>query len=460
MLFSSLTFLLYFLPVVLILYSLIKPGWRPAFLLAASLVFYGWLNPEYLILILAETLLGFYAGLWISKPNARKGRKILIGSAALLVIIFCFFKYTDFVIGSINSAFHSSLKLLNIVLPLGISFYTFQILSYLMDLEKGRIAVQPSLIRFACYVTMFPQLVAGPIVRYEQIEKDLAAPQTDFSRYSRGLGRFVCGLAKKVLIANQLFAFCQAYRLCPSPSVLYAWADALGLLLYTYFDFSGYSDMAIGLGEALGFSFPENFRYPLCAGSIKEFWRRWHMSLTSWFRDYVYIPLGGSWGTVPHQLGVLLCVWFLTGIWHGAGWTFILWGLYFFSLLAIERFCPFVSKIPKGLGRILTFLLVLFGFLLFSDETIPLFIADLKTLFGFGQIPWTNAETLWNLKNALVLFGTALFGATPWPHQWFEKLKALGWFDWLSIAVSGVVLIVCISYLVWGSFNPFLYFRF
>ncbi len=329
-----------------------------------------------------------------------------------------------------------------------------------MDLEKGRIAVQPSLIRFACYVTMFPQLVAGPIVRYEQIEKDLAAPQTDFSRYSRGLGRFVCGLAKKVLIANQLFAFCQAYRLCPSPSVLYAWADALGLLLYTYFDFSGYSDMAIGLGEALGFSFPENFRYPLCAGSIKEFWRRWHMSLTSWFRDYVYIPLGGSWGTVPHQLGVLLCVWFLTGIWHGAGWTFILWGLYFFSLLAIERFCPFVSKIPKGLGRILTFLLVLFGFLLFSDETIPLFIADLKTLFGFGQIPWTNAETLWNLKNALVLFGTALFGATPWPHQWFEKLKALGWFDWLSIAVSGVVLIVCISYLVWGSFNPFLYFRF
>lgn len=460
MLFSSLTFLLYFLPVVLILYSLIKPGWRPAFLLAASLVFYGWLNPEYLILILAETLLGFYAGLWISKSNARKGRKILIGSAALLVIIFCFFKYTDFVIGSINSAFHSSLKLLNIVLPLGISFYTFQILSYLMDLEKGRIAVQPSLIRFACYVTMFPQLVAGPIVRYEQIEKDLAAPQTDFSRYSRGLGRFVCGLAKKVLIANQLFAFCQAYRLCPSPSVLYAWADALGLLLYTYFDFSGYSDMAIGLGEALGFSFPENFRYPLCAGSIKEFWRRWHMSLTSWFRDYVYIPLGGSWGTVPHQLGVLLCVWFLTGIWHGAGWTFILWGLYFFSLLAIERFCPFVSKIPKGLGRILTFLLVLFGFLLFSDETIPLFIADLKTLFGFGQIPWTNAETLWNLKNALVLFGTALFGATPWPHQWFEKLKALGWFDWLSIAVSGVVLIVCISYLVWGSFNPFLYFRF
>lgn len=460
MLFSSLTFLLYFLPVVLILYSLIKPGWRPAFLLAASLVFYGWLNPEYLILILAETLLGFYAGLWISKSNARKGRKILIGSAALLVIIFCFFKYTDFVIGSINSAFHSSLKLLNIVLPLGISFYTFQILSYLMDLEKGRIAVQPSLIRFACYVTMFPQLVAGPIVRYEQIEKDLAAPQTDFSRYSRGLGRFVCGLAKKVLIANQLFAFCQAYRLCPSPSVLYAWADALGLLLYTYFDFSGYSDMAIGLGEALGFSFPENFRYPLCAGSIKEFWRRWHMSLTSWFRDYVYIPLGGSWGTLPHQLGVLLCVWFLTGIWHGAGWTFILWGLYFFSLLAIERFCPFVSKIPKGLGRILTFLLVLFGFLLFSDETIPLFIADLKTLFGFGQIPWTNAETLWNLKNALVLFGTALFGATPWPHQWFEKLKALGWFDWLSIAVSGVVLIVCISYLVWGSFNPFLYFRF
>lgn len=466
MVFSSLIFLYAFLPCTLLLYFLTPKSGKNLVLLAASLVFYAWGEPRYLILIVVSILLGYGFGLAIEHFRGRRSARIfLVLSVVTSIGILACFKYADFFLETINGLLGAKLPLWKLALPIGISFYTFQILSYTIDLYRGTAAVQRNVLDFATYVVLFPQLIAGPIVRYREIALELRSRKHDIATACAGAERFVLGLGKKVLLANHLGLLCQAYRATAEPSVLYAWLYAISFALQIYFDFSGYSDMAIGLGGILGFHFPENFRYPYIAASITGFWRRWHISLSSWFRDYVYIPLGGNRVSKPRWMWNILVVWGLTGLWHGAGWNFLAWGLLFALLLIGEKL---LWKRPlerhPWFGHFYVIFWVILSFVLFNAESFSQAAADLGALFGAGGLPLRSLEGLYMLRSNLILLLLAGIGATPLPKLLFQRvqatqagIRALSVIQPLAIAA---LLLLSTAYLVDGSFNPFLYFRF
>ena len=460
MLFSSLIFLYAFLPCTLLAYFLTPRRGKNPVLLLASLLFYAWGEPRYLILILLNILLGFTAGLGIHRFRGRLlGRLFLLTSVAGSLGLLCCFKYGDFFLSAINGALGISLPLWRLALPVGISFYTFQILSYTIDLYRGDVEVQRNPVSFALYVALFPQLIAGPIVRYRDVAQELQERKHSTAMAYEGACRFLVGLGKKVILANNLGLLCQSYRSSADPTVLFAWLSALGFFLQIYYDFSGYSDMAIGLGRILGFHFPENFRYPYCSRSVTEFWRRWHMTLGAWFRDYVYIPLGGNRTGKLRWMGNILLVWCLTGLWHGAGWNFLLWGLFYAILLLGEKlwYGPFLAKRP-WFSHIYLLLSVLLGFVLFQGGSLEQSWGDFRAMLGAGSIPTVSRESLYALRNHGVLLILGALGATPLPGRLYRRWsKGLQWIEPLLLAL---LLLLCTAYLVDGSFNPFLYFRF
>ena len=461
MLFSSIPFLYYFLPVVLILYFLAPGKCKNTVLLLASLFFYGWGEPKLLLLMLFTIALFYLCGLAIDRAEEPRRRKLwLTISVVISLALLGLFKYADFFIASFNAAAGVSLPLLKLALPVGISFYTFQCLSYTIDVYRGSVPAQKNLIAFGAYVALFPQRMAGPIVRYADIARELEHRSHSWEDGSLGLRRFLTGLGKKVILADNLALFIKLFRESGEPSVLFYWMYAIAFTLNIYFDFSGYSDMAIGLGQIFGFRFMENFNYPYLSGSVTEFWRRWHMSLGSWFRDYVYIPLGGSRVSRGRWVRNILAVWMLTGLWHGAAWNFVLWGLFFAALLLMEKWVPALQKLPGFLRHGYVLLAVVLSFVLFNAESLRQAGGDFAALFGFGGLPLVTAETLYYLRSYAVLFAVACFGATPLPKmaaKWAENT----WFGRVLEPIFLVgLLLISTAYLVDGSFSPFLYFRF
>jgi len=466
MLFSSLPFLYYFLPAVLLLYFAAPRGLKNAVLLAGSLIFYAWGEPRFVLVMLAEILLGYLFGLGIEKHRGKpRGRLLLILALALDLGALGYFKYADFFLRSVNAVTGLSLPLLQVTLPIGISFYTFQIISYLVDVWRGTVPAQKNPVDLAAYVAMFPQLIAGPIVRYSEIARQLRDRRHTLEDAALGARRFVLGLSKKVLIANVLYQLMTEFQSGGRRTVLFCWIYALCCVLQIYFDFSGYSDMAIGLGRILGFRFAENFDHPCVSRSVTEFWRRWHISLGSWFRDYVYIPLGGSRVSRGRQRGNILAVWLLTGLWHGAAWNFVLWGLLFALLLMAEkRFLLPVLQKRRLLSRLYMLLVLPLSFVLFNAGSVREAFSQIAAMFGGEGLPLWNAETLYYLRSYGAVLLTAILGATPIPARLmarWQRSRLGGRLQTLAEApVLAALLLVNTAYLVDGSFNPFLYFRF
>ncbi len=465
MLFSSITFLYYFLPLTIFMYFLVPEPFKNAVLLFCSLVFYAWGEPKYVLLMGLSILLGYGFGLLIEKYRKKKlGQIFCIISVVTTLSFLVYFKYADFFIYNFNAVTGFKIPLLHIALPIGISFYTFQIISYTLDVYRGE-AAQKNVLHLAAYVAMFPQLIAGPIVRYSDIADQLKNRKHTWDMAAEGIRRFVIGLAKKILIANQLGELCNLFRNAQEKSVLFYWMYALAFSLHIYFDFSGYSDMAIGLGRIFGFRFQENFQYPYISKSITEFWRRWHISLGSWFRDYVYIPLGGNRVSKGRHVLNILIVWMLTGFWHGAAWNFIVWGLLFALFLTIEKLWLLKElKKSRVLSRIYTLFLVMISFVIFNAADLGQAVTDIGGLFGAGGIPLASAEALYYLKSFASVLALGVIGATPAVRNAVCYLsdRPVG-----GRIVNGVepialaaLLFVMTAYLVDGSFNPFLYFRF
>ncbi len=457
MLFSSIPFLFYFLPCVLLLYAVSPKKFKNFTLLICSLVFYAWGEPRLAVLMLVTVFLGYLLGLLTDKY--RKYKKIFMTLSVVLSLGFlAYFKYVDFFIENINAITNLSIPLLNVALPIGISFYTFQLLSYNIDVYRGNVPAQKNFINLAAYISLFPQLIAGPIVRYSDIAEQLVNRTHSFEKTALGVRRFIIGLSKKILIANTLGEICEIFKASDEKSVMYFWLYAIAFSLHIYFDFSGYSDMAIGLGKLFGFDFVENFNYPYISKSITEFWRRWHISLGTWFRDYVYIPLGGSRVGKFRLLINILVVWMLTGFWHGAEWNFILWGLYFAVLLIIEKFflLKFLNQ-SKVISRIYVLLLVVISFVIFNASSMSESFTYIGGMFGAGTYPLISAESVFYLKDYAFVLVLAVIGATPLPKKLVSKLKVTQWFEPFVLVI---LLAICTAYLVDGSFNPFLYFRF
>ena len=463
MVFSSLTFIFCFLPIVLGIYFIVPFKFKNLVLFIASMLFYIFGEPKYAILMIISIASTYIHGILMEKYE-KHAKKFMISSIAISIGLLMFFKYTDFFILNINSIFNVDIGLLKLALPIGISFYTFQMISYIIDVYRKEAKAQKSFLKLATYVALFPQLVAGPIVRYTTIEKELDDRTHSFENFSNGVRRFVIGLSKKILIANVLGDCINKFGLSDEKSVLFYWIYAIATTLQIYFDFSGYSDMAIGLGKMLGFKFPENFNYPYIAKSVTDFWRRWHMTLSSCFRDYVYIPLGGNRVSELKWFRNILVVWFLTGFWHGAAWNFILWGLLYGILLIIEKvgLLKILEKIPSFISRIYLLLVVMIGFVLFSGESMSQIIQNLGGLIGIGNIPLVSTESIFYLKNYASIFIIGFIAATPVVKNICIKLKekAPKLINMLEPVVLTVLLVVCVSFLVDGSFNPFLYFRF
>ena len=461
MLFSSIPFLYYFLPAVLLIYFLVPRVLKNTVLLLSSLVFYGWGEPKLLFLMLFTIAMFYGCGLAMGKAQTKPWKKVwLIVSIVISVALLGLFKYADFFIDSFNAVTGLSVPLLRLALPVGISFYTFQCLSYTIDVYRGIAAVQKNPISFGAYVVLFPQLIAGPIVRYIDVARELDSRTHSWDDVALGLRRFLVGLAKKVIIADNFALLMKLFRESSQPSVLFYWMYAIAFTLNIYFDFSGYSDMAIGLGRVFGFRFIENFNYPYLSKSVAEFWRRWHMSLGSWFRDYIYIPLGGNRVKPIRWVFNVLVVWLLTGAWHGAAWNFILWGLLYAVCLMAEKWIPALQKLPTILRRVYTLLVVVLGFVLFNAETLSQAGSDIAGMFGFAGLPLVSAETLYYLRSYGLLFVLGFVGATPLVRDSARKLgqKKLGAI--LEPIVLIALLLICTGYLVDGSFSPFLYFRF
>lgn len=464
MLFSSIPFLYYFLPVVLILYFLVPKNLKNAVLLISSLFFYAWGEPKYVLLMIASILMFYGYGLAIAKCSTQRWKKIwLIVSVVSGVAMLGVFKYADFFVENVNGIFGSSIPLLKLALPIGISFYTFQCLSYTVDVYRGNAEVQKNPVSFGAYVALFPQLIAGPIVRYVDVARELNDRQSKWDDIAQGMRRFLVGLSKKVLIANNFGQMIELFRASSEKSVLFYWMYAIAFTLHIYFDFSGYSDMAIGLGRIFGFHFIENFDYPYLSKSITEFWRRWHMSLGSWFRDYVYIPMGGNRVSKARWVLNILTVWMLTGLWHGASWNFVLWGLLFAAALLIEKWIPALQKLPTVLRRLYVLLIVVLSFVLFNATDLSQAISDFAGMFGGANLPGVTAETLYYLRSYGLLFLVGFVGATPLMRDLAKKLdqgKAGKVIAVLEPMAMIAMLLLCTAYLVDGSFNPFLYFRF
>ncbi len=448
----------YFLPCTLILYFISPKVLKNSVLLLASLVFYAWGEPRLVILMIATVMCGYILALLTEKFV--KYKKLFLAFAVIISLGFLvYYKYADFFISNFNAVTGLSLPLLNIALPIGISFYTFQILSYNIDVYRGDVPAQKNPVNLAAYIAFFPQLIAGPIVRYSDIAAQLTERTHTLEKTAQGVRRFVIGLSKKILIANALGELCASFKDSDEKSVLFFWMYAIAYSLHIYFDFSGYSDMAIGLGKLFGFDFVENFNYPYISKSITEFWRRWHMSLGTWFRDYVYIPLGGSRVKKGRMFFNIFVVWMLTGFWHGAAWNFIFWGLFFAIFLIVEKMF-YLKKLEKTkvISRVYVLFLVMISFILFDALSLNEAFTNIGGLFGLGgDYSLVSAEALYNLKSYALIFAVAIIGATPVPKIVASKLKAVQWVE--PAVLAGLVLVVT-AYLVDGSFNPFLYFRF
>lgn len=466
MLFSSIPFLYYFLPIVVLVYFLSPKALKNSVLLLASLFFYAWGEPKYVLLMIATILIGYGSGLLINAFRGRVLSRLFLWLSVLINLGFLgYFKYADFFIENFNALFGLSVPLLRLALPIGISFFTFQVLSYTVDVYRGDVAVQKNPINLAAYVAMFPQLIAGPIVRYSDIAQQLEVRTHSFENFALGLRRFVFGLAKKILIANMLGELCDIFRASSEPSVLFYWLYAIAFMLHIYFDFSGYSDMAIGLGRIFGFRFAENFDYPYTSKSITEFWRRWHISLGSWFRDYLYIPLGGNRVSKPRWLLNIFIVWFATGFWHGAAWNFILWGIGFAVLLVIEKLWihGFLTK-HKIFSHIYVLIIVCFSFVIFNATDISEAFMYMGRMIGFGGVPLVSSEFFYYLRSYGFIVILACLGATPLMKTMIARIKSSSVGEKILNVAEPVVLLILLlvmtAYLVDGSFNPFLYFRF
>ena len=466
MVFSSLEFIFVFLASVLAVYYLVPPKARNIVLLLFSLVFYGWGEPVYVFLMIATITVDYICGYIIgrdldSKP--KRAKVTLIISIVINLALLGVFKYYDFFAGTLNSLLGRGVfPTLGLTLPIGISFYTFQALSYVIDVYRRDARVQKNIAAFGTYVTLFPQLIAGPIVRYADVDDQLRERTHSLTLFASGCRTFICGLAKKILLANAAGAMWNSLSAAAEPDALGAW---LAIVFYTfqiYFDFSGYSDMAIGLGKMFGFSFRENFYYPYDSVSITEFWRRWHISLSTWFREYVYIPLGGNRKGVGRTYFNLFCVWLLTGLWHGASWNFVLWGLYYFALLVIEKtfLLRLLERAPKFLRHIYSMAAVIFGWLLFVIEDVSSIGTYLSRMFG-GTGVFATQITVYELVRNLVFLAILILASTPAPKKLWYKLYSKGT-PWRIVqsVVCAIAFVLCIAYLVDSSYNPFLYFRF
>ena len=467
MLFSSIPFLYYFLPVVLIVYFIVPKQLKNAWIMLSSFFFYGWGEPKFLIIMIASIAQGYVFGLLIEKFRDRKNlsRLFMILSCVVGLGLLAYFKYVDFFISSFNQISGLALPLVGIALPIGISFFTFQIVSYDIDVYRGDVAAQKNPIYLAAYISMFSQLIAGPIVRYSDIAAQLQTRTHSIERFSLGIRRFMIGLSKKMLVANILGELVSDFKASDDKSVLYFWLYAVAYTLHIYFDFSGFSDMAIGLGRIMGFDFVENFNYPYIAASITDFWRRWHISLSTWFRDYVYIPLGGNRVKKARWIFNIFVVWFLTGLWHGAAWNFAVWGLLYAVLLMFEKLIglKFLKK-TKVISHVYTMLFVILGFVIFDAASLSDAFSYIGSMFGAGGYPLVSEEALYALRSYAVVFIIGIIGATPLAKNLIAKVRtASGAQLALNIAepvVLVALLAVCTAYMVDGAFNPFLYFRF
>ncbi len=463
MLFSGATFLYAFLPTVLFLYAA-APGTKAKnyVLLLSSLVFYFFGEPVYVLLLIFSSISDWLHSLYIEKHRGERKAKIaLISSIVINLAMLGFFKYTDFLIGTVNALFGASIPKTGVPLPIGISFFTFQTMSYTVDVYRGRAHAQKDLGTMATFVCLFPQLIAGPIVRYVDVAEELESRKHTLENAALGIRRFAFGLGKKVLVANVMYEVTVFFRDSGDKSVLFYWLYALAFALQIYFDFSGYSDMAIGLGRIFGFKFPENFNYPYISKSVTEFWRRWHMTLGGWFRDYVYIPLGGNRTTKLKWLRNIAVVWILTGAWHGAEWNFVLWGAMFGVLLIVEKLWlgRALEKLPRFVSHIYVLFIVLISFTVFNADGLSGVVRDIGGLFGAGGIPLVSAEAVYYLRSYTVAIALAVVGATPLPKFLYGKLSEAPK-TVLEPLATGALLILSTALLIDGSFNPFLYFRF
>ncbi len=464
MVFSSLTFLIWFLPCVLLIYFIVPKKAKNAILFAFSLLFYAWGEPIYVGLMIFSTVLDYSCGRAVDKYRGTPKAKIgLLVSVIVNLSLLCLFKYTDFFIGTINGIFGSSIPLLNLPLLIGISFYTFQTMSYTIDVYRGDAKVQKNIISFGAYVSLFPQLIAGPIVRYQTIADQIDERTHSFDKFGEGIKRFVCGLGKKVLLANNIGLLWSSISKSGDLTVLSSWLGIIAFGFQIYFDFSGYSDMAIGLGKMFGFDFLENFDHPYCSRSVTEFWRRWHISMGTWFRDYVYIPLGGNRHGLALQLRNIAIVWLLTGFWHGASWNYVLWGVFYGILLIFEKFFLLdkLKRVPAFVGHIYTLLCVAVGWVLFAFEDISQCMTFFKAMFGGAA--FCNSAILYQLLSYLPLLALCAVAATPIGTKLYHKLNEKCGARLMATAdVTGIVVIIglAVAFLISGSYNPFLYFRF
>ncbi|MBO4867196.1 MAG: MBOAT family protein [Ruminococcus sp.] len=481
MLFSSTTFLFGFLPAVLLMYFLMPVLFRKhartaqnAVLFLFSLVFYAWGEPIYIFLMCLSITVAYITGILADKTRLPENKKDSKGPFAAMMTavvwnlgLLLFFKYTDFFINTINSAAGTQLKPTGLALPIGISFYSFQTLSYVIDVYKGNVKCQKNILHLGTYVALFPQLIAGPIVRYIDVAEQLVHRDESIEKFAEGVKRFCIGLGKKVIIANAVGELFDSISNSPQSELSIA-ASWIGIIAYTfqiYFDFSGYSDMAIGLGKMFGFDFLENFNYPYISDSITEFWRRWHISLSSWFRDYVYIPLGGNRKGKARQCVNIMVVWFLTGFWHGANWNFMMWGVYFGVILLLEKnfLLKLLKKSPKMIQHIYALLLIVIGWGIFAYEDTSALLQNLKNMFGFGGLPLWNGQTAFWLTQNIVLFMLAIVCSTPLIKKaggFMAKHKPSMYETVIVPAECTLLFIVSVAYLAGNSFNPFLYFRF
>ena len=468
MLFSSIVFLFTFLPAVMILYYLLPVRFRNVILLLASLVFYAWGEPVYLFLMLLSILFNYFSGLDIARnlPDKRAAKRSLVFNLIINLAVLGFFKYEGFVLDTLNGILPVHISYHALPLPIGISFYTFQILSYIIDVYRGNVKVQTNLPNFALYVTMFPQLIAGPIVQYADVDEQLASREVSRTKFGEGSMYFIRGLAKKVLLANTSgMIFTEVSGLAKGNiAVMTAWLGAFAYMFQIYFDFSGYSDMAIGLGKMFGFEFNMNFNYPYVSKSITEFWRRLHISLSSWFRDYVYIPLGGNRVSKIKHIRNLLIVWFLTGLWHGASWNFVVWGLFYGVILITEKYFTgkILAKLPEAVQTLYTMILVMLGWVLFFSPTLGSALTWIGNMFGQGATGFMDSQALSLVMRNWLFWVAGVLGSTPFMHLLGKRLVFNE--ERPHTVLAGCLMtglfVLCVAYLVTESYNPFLYFRF